>query len=155
MIRTIRLALLPIITIVVLAGCATVPSDFEQPKITVTSFKPLSRGSLTPEFEIVLRVTNPNRTALEVEGISYSIDLDGNEVMSGVSNNLPNIPAYGESEVKLRATANLMGGFKVLTGMMNQYKDQVDYAFHAKLDVGAFTPSIRVSKQGVFSLTGK
>ncbi len=155
MIHTIRFALFLILTIVSLAGCVTVPSDFEQPRVAVTSFKSLNRANLTPEFEIVLRVTNPNRTPLKVEGMSYAIDLDGNEVMTGVSNTLPTIPAYGEGEVKLHAIASLMGGFKVLTGMMNQYKDQVEYAFRAKLDVGAFTPSIRVSKQGVFSLTGK
>lgn len=42
-----------------------------------------------PRFEIVLHITNPNRDPLELEGISYTIHLEGNKVMSGVANDLP------------------------------------------------------------------
>jgi len=151
--KNIKSYFLQILLVVMLTACATVPSDFERPGVTVTSFKPVSSRNLSPEFEIILRVTNPNRTALELEGISYTIDLDGNEVMTGVANDLPVIDAYGEADVKLYATANLMGGLNFITSLMNQYKDQVEYEFNAKLDVGTFMPRINVNKKGMFSLT--
>lgn len=148
-----RFLFLPVFLLVFLTACASMPSDFEEPKVTITSFTPVNSGSIGPEFDIVLRVTNPNRTALELEGMSYTIDIDGNEVMSGVANDLPTIKAYGEADVKLKATANLFGGFKLLTGMMNEYKDKMEYEFNAKLDVGSFVPRIKVSKKGTFSFT--
>jgi LEA14-like dessication related protein len=131
-----------------LLACATIPSDFEKPAVSVTSFKPINSGGITPQFEIVLHVTNPNREALAIEGMSYTIHLEGNKVMSGVSNDLPTIEPYGEADVTLNATANLLGGFKLLTGLMNSQKENIDYEFKAKLDVGTFMPRISVVKKG-------
>jgi hypothetical protein len=49
---------------------------------------------------------------------------------------------------QLNATANLLGGFKLLTGLMNSQKENIDYEFKAKLDVGRFMPRISVVKKG-------
>lgn len=146
---TIKKFLLQMFYILFLSACATVPSDFEEPSVSVTSFTPKQSAGITPQFEIVLHITNPNREPLELEGMSYTIHLEGNKVMSGVSNNLPTIEPYGEADVTLNATANLLGGFQLLTGLMNQAKEHIEYEFKAKLDIGAFMPRIAVVKKGV------
>lgn len=69
--------------------------------------------------------------------------------MSGVANDLPTIEPYGETDVKLNATANVLGGFQLLAGLMNEVKEHIEYEFSAKLDVGSFKPFIRVSKKGL------
>ncbi len=148
MFNIIRFFLLQVMAVSLLLACATIPSDFEEPAVSVTSFKPINSGGITPQFEIVLHVTNPNREALAIEGMSYTIHLEGNKVMSGVSNDLPTIEPYGEADVTLNATANLLGGFKLLTGLMNSQKENIDYEFKAKLDVGTFMPRISVVKKG-------
>lgn len=144
---TIRFFLIQVVFLL-LSACASIPSDFEQPGVSVTSFVPKNSTGITPQFEIILHITNPNREPLVLQGMSYSIYLDGNKVMSGVSNDLPTIEPYGEAEVTLNATANLLGGFKLLTGLMNEYKEHVEYEFKAKLDVGLFMPRIDVIKKG-------
>lgn len=144
----IRLFLIAAVSISSLAACVTTSSDFEEPSLTVTSFIPKNSDSISPRFEIVLHITNPNRDPLELQGLSYTIHLEGNKVMSGVANDLPTIEPYGEADVKLEATANLFGGFQLLTGLMNQNKEHIEYEFNAKLDVGAFKPMIRVNQKG-------
>ena len=148
MLYSIRHLLIPAVTIMLLTACASTPSDFEEPSVSVTSFKPINSASISPQFEIVLHITNPNREPLTLEGISYTIALDGNKLISGVANDLPTIEPYGEADVKLNATANLLGGFQLLTELMNEHKEHIEYEFNAKLDVGLFQPSIRVSKKG-------
>lgn len=148
MFNLIRFSLLQLVAILFVTACASLPSDFEQPSVSVRSFTPVNSASISPQFEIVLHITNPNREALNLEGISYTIHLDGNKVMSGVASDLPTIAAYGEADVKLKATTNLFGGFQLLSGLMNENKQYIDYEFNAKLDVGVFQPSIRVSKKG-------
>ena len=150
MFNTVRFFLLQAIFIFFLSACATLPSDFEEPAVSVISFKPINSGGITPQFEIVLHVTNPNREPLSIEGMSYTIHIEDNKVMSGVANDLPTIEPYGEAEVTLNATANLMGGFKLLTGLMNTQAEEIDYQFKAKLDVGTFMPRIDVVKKGTF-----
>ena len=52
-------------TLLVLVGaCATLPSDFKDPTVSLVSIKPQIRNLFAPEFDIVLRVANPNRQAL-------------------------------------------------------------------------------------------
>lgn len=68
--------------------------------------------------------------------------------MSGVANDLPTIEPYGETEVTLNATTDLLGGFQLITGLMNEHKEHIEYEFNAKLDVGIFKPRIEVSKKG-------
>jgi LEA14-like dessication related protein len=144
----IRFFLIQVLFVSLLTACASVPSDFEEPAVSVTSFKPINSGGITPQFEIVLHVTNPNRDPLELEGMSYTIYLEGNKVMSGVSNDLPTIEPYGEADVTLNATADLFGGFKLFSGLMSSPKDNIDYEFKAKLDIGTFMPLIHVVKKG-------
>lgn len=129
-------------------SCVTVPSDFVEPGVSVTSFNPEPGDGISPRFKIVLHITNPNRDPLALEGIAYSILLEGNEVMSGVSNELPTIEPYGEDDVTLYATANLFGGIKLMTGLMSNQSKHINYEFKAKLDVGTFMPRIDVVKKG-------
>lgn len=143
-----RHILIQLVTIIFLTACVTTPSDFEDPSVSVSSFKPKNSNSISPEFEIVLHITNPNREPLELEGLSYSIHLDGNKVMSGVANDLPTIAAYDEADVTLHATASLFGGFKLITELMNDPKEHIEFEFNAKLDVGSFRPRIEVSQKG-------
>ncbi len=139
------------VCIMILSACVTTPTDFEQPSVSVVSFRPKPSDSISPEFEIILHITNPNRDSLELEGMSYTINLNDNKVISGVANDLPTIEPYGEADVTLYATADLFGGFQLLTGLMNTKNGQVEYEFNAKLDLGFFKPVIRVNKKGVLS----
>ena len=149
MLYSIRLFLTLALTTLFLIACVTTSSDFEQPSVSVTSFTPINSASISPQFEIVLHIINPNREPLALEGLSYSISLDGNKVISGVANDLPTIEPYGEVDIKLNASADLLGGFQLITGLMNENKEHIEYEFNAKLDVGVFKPRIEVSKKGM------
>ncbi len=107
-----------------------------------------------PAFAIGLRVINPNPEALTLRGISYTVSLDGYEVIQGVGNDLPVIEAYGEGEFNLTASANLFAGMRLFSDLLKSNKDTFTYGVEAKLDIGAFRPSIRVRDGGEISLNG-
>ena len=135
-----------------LQACATTGPVFETPSVTVTSFRPLPSQGLLPRFEIGLRVVNPNRVPLALVGMAYSVSLEGQEIIEGVSNELPTIEAYGEGEVTFTAVPNLMGGMRLITDLMSRPRAGVDYVLEAKLDIGALAPPIRVRDEGRISL---
>ncbi|MBT8437677.1 MAG: LEA type 2 family protein, partial [Gammaproteobacteria bacterium] len=118
----------------------------------LVSVKPRILNGVAPEFDILLRVTNPNRSALDIAGLSYNIYLVGNKVIEGVANDLPEIPAYGEADVKLSATADLFGSLQVLSGLLADPTSPVEFEFNAEIDVGTFYPMINVNRSGVISL---
>jgi LEA14-like dessication related protein len=114
--------------------------------------KPVVTNSFSPRFDILLRVTNPNRTELSIVGLTYTIHLAGNKIIEGVANQLPEIAPYGEADVTLQATADLFGGFSLLGDLLNNPTAPVDYEFNAQIDVGTFYPMINVNKVGELSL---
>ncbi len=140
-----------------LSGCAGMSPGYENPTVTVQSFKPIASndGSGLPKFEIVLGVINPNLEPLELAGVSYTISLDGNDIIKGVGNELPVIEGYGEGSFTLTAGVNLLAGIGLFRSILNKEGDSFDYAFEAKLDPGAFRRKIRVSDSGTISLSGR
>ena len=104
---------------------------YETPTETVQSFKPIASndGSGLPKFEIVLNVINPNLEPLELAGVSYTISLDGNDIIKGVGNELPVIEGYGEGSFTLTAGVNLLAGIGLFRSILNKEGDSFDYAF--------------------------
>ena len=152
--RLRRGALLLIFAAATLAGCAGMRPGYETPTVTVSSFRTLPSESMVPSFEIGLRVINPNREALELKGVSYTVRLEGHELIKGVGNELPVIDGYGEGDLTLTATANLFAGIRLISDLMRKQRDTFTYEFEAKLDIGTFRPAIRVTDTGEISLSG-
>ena len=138
--------------LVVLGGCSGLRPGYETPTVTVSSFKALPGEGAMPAFEIGLRVINPNREALELAGVSYTISLAGHDIIKGVGNELPVIEGYGEGEFTLTASANLFAGIRLMNDLMKADRDSFDYKLEAKLDPGGLRPSIRVKDSGQISL---
>jgi len=74
-----------------------------------------------------LRVQNPNKQALDIAGISYSIALLDREVITGVTNDVPLIAPYSEEVVTLEAGFNLVQLLRLLTGMGRTTGEALDY----------------------------
>lgn len=135
-------------------GCATMEPGFETPTVGVSSFRVLPSEGVAPRFEIGLHIVNPNRSALKLEGIIYSVVLEGHKVLTGASSNLPVIGAYGEGDVTLTATADLLRSINLFASLMKQPQDTFTYELDAKLDIGSLRPRIHVQEKGEISLTG-
>ena len=84
------------------SGCATLGPDYETPAVNVSSIRALPSESIVPRFEIGLHIVNPNRSALALQGIAYTLKLEGHKLLTGVANDLPTIEGYGEGEVTFR-----------------------------------------------------
>ena len=139
---------------VLLAGCAGLRPGWETPTVTVKSVRAIPSQGVLPEFEIDLHVVNPNREKLKLAGVSYTVSLEGHELIKGVGNDLPVIEGYGEGDITLNASADLFAGVGLIRELMSTQKNTLSYEFEAKLDPGALRPSIRVKDTGKVSLTG-
>jgi LEA14-like dessication related protein len=153
--KEIRLMALLCCIVLILPGCAGKGREFEKPTVGLSSFRMLPSGDATPRFEIGLHIVNPNRSDLDLQGIFYTVSMDGHRVLAGATNNLPTIESYGEGDVLINATVDLMGSVILLSDLLSQPKDQYDVAFDAKLDVGDLFSDIIVHERGVFSFNNR
>lgn len=136
-----------------LFGCTGLEPGFETPTVGVSSFRILPSTGM-PQFEIGLHIVNPNRSALKLAGIVYSVTLEGHKVLTGVTSDLPVIAAYGEGDVILLATADLLNSLGLFASLMQTKQDAFAYVLEAKLDIGSFRPRIHVMEKGEISLQG-
>ncbi|MBC2711393.1 MAG: LEA type 2 family protein [Desulfosarcina sp.] len=140
--------------LLMITGCATLHPDFETPTVTVTAIRALPSESIAPRFEIDLQIINPNRTALNLHGIAYSLKLEGYKILTGVANDLPIIDGYSEGDVTLIATTSLLSSIRFFADLMNAQRGAIAYELEAKLDLGGFRPNIHVGEKGEINLSG-
>lgn len=134
------------------AGCASLVSDVDPPKVTMESFRSLPSDSGAPRFEIELRVQNPNKEPLDIVGISYGIEILNRELVSGVTNEVPRIEAYSEGIVTLEASLQMFELLRLLAGLGTAPADELDYRFSAKIDFKGLVPTQRVEEKGQINL---
>lgn len=150
--KQILIRLTTLCVIFLLSSCAALNPHFEAPQVSVSSFKVLPGNSMNPTFEIGLRVVNPNSIPLNLKGLSYTASIEGNRVFSGVANQLPIVPAYGEEDLKLKAQADLFGGIRLLADLLKPRETPVGYTLKVKLDVGTFALPIYITREGNLSI---
>lgn len=129
--------------------------DYEEPTVTLSSFKAMPSEGGIPTFEIGLHVLNPNASAFTLEGVVYTVSIQGHDVVKGVGKDFPVLEGYSEQTVKLTATANLFAGIRLVMDLVNSKNEDLQYEFEAKLDTGGFGRSIRVKETGSFRMDGK
>ncbi|GAA0696168.1 hypothetical protein GCM10009104_25160 [Marinobacterium maritimum] len=137
-----------------LSGCAGLQPGYEPPRLEVTGVRldPSSRGAV-PQFLIGLRVINPNRQSLQLDGISYNLYLQDQRVLSGVARDLPDVAGYGDQAIEVSATPALFGSIRLLTELMNSPQlKALDYRVEAKLDGGGLQWPVRVEEEGQLPL---
>jgi len=143
------------LAVLAMAGCATLQPNFETPTLTVNSIRLLPSENIAPQFEVGLHIVNPNRSALRLHGIAYTLSLDGFKVLTGVANDLPTIQAYGQGDITLVATADLISSIRLVSDLINQSRDAITYDLDAKLDLGGILPSLHVRERGDIDLAGQ
>lgn len=135
-----------------LSGCASLMAERDPPVVSVENIRSLPNSGDGPRFEIVLRVANPNKEALDIAGISYSIDIQDRSLVTGVTNDVPRIEAYSEQTVTLNAGVNLIQVLRLLGDLGRTRSDALEYTFAAKIDFKGFIPTQRVKETGSLSL---
>ena len=146
--QSIRKVSMLLMACFLLQSCAMLDPDYEEPTVMLSSFRAIPSEGMMPSFEVGLRIINPNTAPLNLEGIVYTISLQGHELVKGVGKDYPLIEGYSEGNITLVASANLLSGIRFVTGMTKQQNELLEYEFKAKLDVGGLYPSLRISETG-------
>ena len=134
-------------------GCATLTPRFESPAVELISLKMLPSDGLSQQFEVGLRVTNPNSSALKLKGMSYSLSINDYKLASGVTSAIPVIEAYGTGELIVPVSTNLFGGLRLVQSLLQTPQNEIRYRLEASLDPDQiWLPRFNVVEEGVVPL---
>ena len=85
-------------------------------------------------------------------GFKSMLELMGHEVITGVSNDVPEIGGYSEEVVTLQASLKLFQLLRLLAGLGQTPSDELTYRFAAKIDFRGLVPTQRVEETGQITL---
>ena len=135
------------------AGCASV-QPLETPQLKVTSFEVLEhrQDSLEQRFAVGLRVINPNNRDISVDGLDFSLDLNGRRLASGVSDRGFELPRLGEAETTVVVTTSLFDVLGQALRIGKQADQPMEYRLRGRLHLGGLLrPSIPFDHSGQFT----
>ncbi|HEY3784613.1 MAG TPA: LEA type 2 family protein [Steroidobacteraceae bacterium] len=134
----------------VLGGCSLFVPKLQTPRLSVLNIQLLKGDLWHQDLKIRLRVHNPNGRALSVRGITYVVELDGEEFAHGESASSFVVPSLGEADFEMSASANMAG---LLVKLLGQGGNQIDYHLTGKIALSeGLLRSIPFDEQGTFKL---
>lgn len=99
--------------LVLLTACATL-RGIEEPEVSVTGMRPAKVGLFEQQLGVGLRISNPNDFPLEVRGVRFTIEMDGERLASGQDDVDVTVPAHGDREIGVRANAESLAVLRQL-----------------------------------------
>ena len=113
---TSRRPRLPVILAVaaLLAGCAGLGQLDKPPRVTLAGLEPVQVELLEQRFVALLRVQNPNPVALPIDGLEYTLAINGSDFAEGVSSQRITVPAYGEKTLEVGVVCSIVSLFRQL-----------------------------------------
>ena len=144
-----RLRFAPLLLLcLLLPGCASLGSRMEAPEVFLIGLAPLPGGALEQRFLIQLRVLNPNDTALEIDGVDVTLDINGARLTRGVSSQRVTIPRLGEGVLQVTATTTLFDIFRQL--LIIGERSDLDYELRGRILRPGVRGSLRFERSGTF-----
>jgi len=145
--------LLPLVLLVTifLGACATLSPYKESPRVSLVSIQPQEMKFLEQRFALQLRILNPNNVAIPVEGLSYSIEINGREFAYGVSRQAVEIPAFGEALLDVEVVSNLLNVMQQLQALSGETRESLDYRLKGKISLANSPLSLPFDYSGELS----
>ena len=97
-----------------LGGCAGLPPGMQPPTVTIADLGMGNAGLFEQQFNLRLRIQNPNPDEFKVDGIAFDLDINGQPFAKGVGNQPVTVPRYGSAFMPVEAVSTLGGSLSFL-----------------------------------------
>lgn len=149
----VRRALLVFLAFGVLlfSGCASLQGR-EPIEVIMVGVEPLQGEGLELRMLVKLRIQNPNDMALDFNGVSVEMDVQGKRFATGVSDAAGSVPRFGETIVAVPVSVSVLRiARQVMDVVNNDYRGKLSYEMTGKLAGPAFN-SMHFKSTGEFTL---
>jgi len=134
-------------------GCANLPVTTTPPNLSLVSIEPVEVTPLEQKYHVKVRLQNPNDHALEISGISYILEVNGQPLLKGVSDESVTVPRFGESIIELSGVSTLFGFVRQFQAMQERETQGMHYKLSGKLSLDNRFGSVPFNYEGALSPT--
>jgi LEA14-like dessication related protein len=151
MLSRARCSVFAAFVVVLLAGCSALVPKLEAPRLSVVNIAVVKADLLQQQLRVRMRVQNPNDRALPVRGITYTVEIAGDEFAHGDSDRDFTVPALGELEFDVNVFANAAPA--LLKYALGGRREPLEYRIKGKVQLAAgLIRSIPFNETGKFDL---
>ena len=134
-----------------LSACALFPNR-DPVNINVVGLEPLPSQDLEVRFAIKLRVQNPNETAIDYNGIALNLEVNGQPLAAGVSDQQGHIGRYDEAVIVVPVSVTAFSFLRQAYGLGQRNSLQgLPYVLRGKL-AGGWLRTVRFTDEGTLDL---
>ena len=124
-----------LLAVLALSGCSVLLPRWQTPTLAVVNIQ-LGHSDLWQQhLQVRMSVHNPNDRELPVKGLSYSLDVNGEECAHGESGASFVVPARGDAEFDMNVTANAAAALLRMFGHGNSAAAQ--YRIYGKVELSS------------------
>ena len=141
-----------LLPLLLLVGCATAPK-MEPLEVTLTDIVPGQMSLLEQEYQVKLKVQNPNNFDIALDGAAYQVDLNGKPFAKGVARQSVTVPKYGDATIEGTCISDLSGVLTQISQLTQGAPEKFSYRVKGKLGRSDGT-TIPFDKVGEVDLAG-
>ncbi|GIZ11093.1 LEA type 2 family protein [Pseudomonas sp. NCCP-436] len=109
-------------------------------RVDLVGLEPLPGQGLEARFAVKLRVQNPNDSAARFTGVALNLEVNGQPLASGVSDQGGSVPRFGETVLSVPLSISAFSVLRQAWGAAGYRPGQpLPYALHGKLAGGLFS----------------
>lgn len=132
-----------------ISGCTNLQTPSLEPiALSLDGIELLPQQGLQQKFKLKFQLQNPNAQTISFQGMKYSLDLNNQKILSGVTNQLPKLAGYSQERVELIAGTQLLGIIRLLNSVASNPNSEFQYNLHATLDVENQFSNMVISESG-------
>lgn len=136
--------------IILLSACNSLLQQIDPPRIELINLQLAETEGLSQNFNLTFKLQNPNPIPIPIQGMSFDLSLLDTRFASGVSNESVRVPAFGEQQIKIKVSTNLLQGVSLLRKLSKQSNGQpLTYQIDGKIQTGlGLLSSVPIKKSG-------
>jgi LEA14-like dessication related protein len=132
-----------VILVVLFSGCASLFWMGEKPNVEIVNIVPKEIRLLEQTFMMELRIQNPSDTDLDINGMAFELEINGQPFAKGVSNQSVKVERLSTKVVQVEAYTGLTSILRQLAeARKGSYASGFKYRLKGSVYSGS--PSIRI-----------
>jgi LEA14-like dessication related protein len=132
-----------VILVILASGCASLFWMGEKPNVEIVNIVPKEMRLLEQTFLMELRIQNPSDTDLDINGMAFELEINGQPFAKGVSNQSVKVERLSTKVVQVEAYTGLTSILRQLSeARKGSYASGFKYRLKGSVYSGS--PSIRI-----------
>jgi LEA14-like dessication related protein len=125
-----------------LAGCSGLFRTLERPRINIANITAKETKLFEQVFDLELRIQNPNDLPLEINGLTFEMEVNDKRFATGVSNQIVMVDHLSSAVIHVEAITTLWGFLRQIAEYQQTRTPRVAYRIKGSIYSGS--PSVRL-----------